>query len=157
MASPWAVERTAFSTLSGGWAGFSAAWQCWPCAYSRELLAGREAAAAGKAPAGSVRRATATAPLKTPAGDPASPGRPDGARKQPVVAVVNDEPISREDLARECLLHYGQEVLESMVNRTLILASCQQRNIMITDKQIDDEIDRMARKFAWPRINGSRC
>ncbi|HEV3137927.1 MAG TPA: peptidylprolyl isomerase, partial [Pirellulales bacterium] len=73
------------------------------------------------------------------------------ARKPPVAAVVNNEPISREDLARECLMHYGTEVLESMVNRTLILASCQQRNIVITDKQVDEEIDRMARKFNFSR------
>ncbi len=64
------------------------------------------------------------------------------------MAVVNNEPISREDLARECLLHYGQDVLESLINRTLILTSCQQRNIVITDKQIEEEIDRMAHKFS---------
>ncbi len=69
-------------------------------------------------------------------------------KKLAVVAVVNNEPISREDLARECLLHYGQDVLESLINRTLILTSCQQRNIVITDKQIKEEIDRMAHKFS---------
>ena len=38
-----------------------------------------------------------------------------------------------------------------MINRTLILSSCQQRNIMITDKQVDEEIDRMAGKFSLPK------
>ncbi len=63
------------------------------------------------------------------------------------MAVVNSEPISRQQLADECLLHYGNEVLESIVNRTLILVSCQRHNIVVTDEQIDAEIERMAQKF----------
>ncbi len=106
------------------------------------------ATAAGKPRAANVRRATATQPLKTPKTSATRPAGPIAPKKLPVVAVVNQEPISREDLARECLLHYGTEVLESLVNRTLILTSCKQRNVVITRKQIDKEIDRMARKFS---------
>jgi parvulin-like peptidyl-prolyl isomerase len=103
-------------------------------------------APAGKTPAGNVRRASASEPARSPSMDPGA--RAATGKKTPVVAIVNNEPISREDLARECLLHYGNDVLESMVNRTLILTSCKQRNITITAKQIEDEIDRMARKSA---------
>ena len=39
-----------------------------------------------------------------------------------IVATVNTQRITREDLARECLRHYGKEVLESMVNKHLIVA-----------------------------------
>jgi parvulin-like peptidyl-prolyl isomerase len=72
-------------------------------------------------------------------------------KKNPVAAIVNDEPITRDDLARECLLHYGTDVLESMVNRVLIEASCKQRRIAITPEQVDEEIDRMARKFSFTK------
>ncbi|MGD9722303.1 MAG: peptidylprolyl isomerase [Pirellulales bacterium] len=119
------------------------------CLVVRHYWPAESAAAAGKAPnKNNVRQATATQPLKTPA--VAAP-RGVGAvapKKLTVVAMVNDEPISREDLARECLLHYGRDVLESIVNRMLILTSCQQRNIEVTQQQIDEEIDRLARKFA---------
>ncbi len=103
--------------------------------------------AAAQAPKSGVRQASAV--------DRSQPqvqsGLPGGAalapRKNPIAASVNNEPITREDLANECLLHYGSEVLESMVNRTLILVSCQRRNITITQQDVDAEIDRMARKF----------
>jgi parvulin-like peptidyl-prolyl isomerase len=118
------------------------------CLLARRYWPADTATAAGKAPADAVRRASATAPAKRPAVNAASSTGPTAPRKLPVVAVVNSEPVSREDLARECLLHYGQDVLESMVNRTLILTSCQKRNIVITSEQIEEEIDRMARKFS---------
>ncbi len=95
-----------------------------------------------KPPAGPVKRASASLPGKGPA--PVGTAQ----KKNPVAALVNNEPITREELGRECLLHYGEEVLESLVNRMLIQAACQQRNITISDKDIEDEIDRISRKFA---------
>ncbi len=101
-------------------------------------------------PPAAVKQASATDKAKNPR--PAEVGAAATApRKNPVAAIVNNEPLTREDLAKECLLHYGSEVLESMVNRTLILSSCQQRHIVITDKQVQAEIDRMARKFQLPK------
>ena len=43
-------------------------------------------------------------------------------RRPAVVATVNTQRITREDLARECRRSYGKEVLESMVNKHLIVA-----------------------------------
>ena len=103
--------------------------------------------AAAQAPKSGVRQASAVDRSQPPVPS----GLPGGAalapRKNPIAASVNNEPITREDLASECMLHYGGEVLESMVNRTLILVSCQSRNITITQQDVDAEIDRMARKF----------
>ena len=118
------------------------------CLLFRSYAPADKASAAPKPPTGNVKKASATEPAKTP-----SAAAPKGAdsKKQEVVAVVNNEPISREDLARECLLHYGNDVLESMVNRKLILSTCEQRRIVVTEKQIDEEIDRMARKFSFSK------
>ncbi|MBI3836362.1 MAG: peptidylprolyl isomerase [Planctomycetia bacterium] len=102
-----------------------------------------------KQPAGGVKQVSASEPSSKPAAAIAAAGAP--VKKPPVAAVVNNEPISREDLARECLMHYGTEILETIVNRTLILTSCQERNIVITDRQVDEEIDRMARKFSFTK------
>jgi parvulin-like peptidyl-prolyl isomerase len=104
--------------------------------------------ASAKPPAAGVKRTSASEPSKPAAAIAAAVPTP---KRLPVAAVVNNEPISREDLARECLMHYGTEVLESMINRNLILASCQKRDIVITDKQVDEEIDRMARKFSFTK------
>jgi parvulin-like peptidyl-prolyl isomerase len=102
-------------------------------------------ASAAKPPASNVKKASATEPAPTPAMANTAATAP---KKNPIAAIVNNEPITRDELARECLTHYGAEVLESIVNRSLILAACQERKITITDKQVDDEIDRMARKFS---------
>src|SRR5882724_1121379 len=74
------------------------------CLLFRSYAPADNAAAAPKPPAGKVKQASATEPAKTP-----SAAAPKGAenKKPQVVAVVNNEPIGREDLARECLLHYG--------------------------------------------------
>jgi parvulin-like peptidyl-prolyl isomerase len=106
-------------------------------------------AAGGKA-AGQVQPATAVERTKAPSSIPPG-GAPEAPKKNPVAAFVNGEPITREDLASECLLHYGNEVLESIVSRTLILLSCQKRNIVIADQQVEEEIDRIAKKFSMPK------
>lgn len=64
-----------------------------------------------------------------------------------VVATVNGQPISLVELAQQCIAKHGEELLENMVNRTLLLQACQARNIEITKKDVDDEIARTAAKF----------
>lgn len=67
------------------------------------------------------------------------------------MAVVNNEQISRVDLGRECIRRYGEEVLESMVNRQLIAEACAQRGLQITDMDVTAEIDRVASRFGLSR------
>ena len=64
-----------------------------------------------------------------------------------VVATVNGNPISLQELADQCKLRFGNDVLEDLVNKTLIVQACQTQNISVTQKDIDDEISRTARKF----------
>lgn len=64
-----------------------------------------------------------------------------------LVAVVNGEEIKRQELANEAMRRYGEEVLESMVNKQLILNVCQQRGIVITEQDVNNEITRFAQKF----------
>lgn len=77
---------------------------------------------------------------------PAATQQPTAQAPQ-VVAMVNGEEISRQELARECLSVYGKEVLESVMNKHLIMQYCQQQNVSVTKQDVDEEIDRMARKF----------
>ena len=78
-------------------------------------------------------------------------GVPAAAAQDPqVVALVNGEKVTRADLAADCLRHYGKEVLESLVNKELILDHCDARGIKVTNKDIDTEIERMAARFGVP-------
>jgi len=64
-----------------------------------------------------------------------------------IVALVNGQKIVLQELANLCVLRHGEEVLENMVNRYLILQACQERKIEIKQKDVDDEIARIASKF----------
>lgn len=75
------------------------------------------------------------------------PGSPAAEPKLDVVAKVNGEAITRLDLARECLRHYGEEVLENYVNKRLIAMECKARGIQISREDVAAEIERMAKHF----------
>ncbi|MCE9527213.1 MAG: peptidylprolyl isomerase [Planctomycetales bacterium] len=68
-----------------------------------------------------------------------------------VVAVVNSEQITKTDLGRECLRRYGPEVLDTLLNKLLLADALAAKGITITDKDITEEIDRIAGKFGLPR------
>ncbi len=68
-----------------------------------------------------------------------------------VMAIVNGEDVSRKDLERACAERFGEEVLESMVNKRLILHHCEKRGITITRQEVEDEVDRMAKRFKLTR------
>ena len=67
-----------------------------------------------------------------------------------IMATVNGQQITRNELAQECLLHFGEEVLESVINKRLISEECRKRNIAVTHDEVKEEIDRMAARFALP-------
>lgn len=67
-----------------------------------------------------------------------------------VVATVNNQRILRSDLAAVCRRNHGQEVLESMVNKRLIVAECRRQNIHVTREEVNAEIQRMAKRFNIP-------
>ena len=68
-----------------------------------------------------------------------------------VMAIVNGKDISRKDLTDASVKRHGEEVLESLVNKRLILNHCEKRGIAITNQDIAAEIDRMAKRFQLSR------
>lgn len=96
--------------------------------------------------------ATAAATAETaraPAGAPAAAEKP----KMEVVAIVNGDKISRNDLAREALRHYGPETLEALLNKHLILEHCKLKNVTVTTEEVSAEIDRMSERFGLSTDN----
>ncbi len=86
----------------------------------------------------------ATATVKSDVPVAARTGIPD------VVAVVNGEQITRDQLGQDCLRRYGQDVLDSLINKRLITSYCQQQGISVTQQEVHEEISRIAARFRLP-------
>jgi len=71
--------------------------------------------------------------------------------KHDVMALVNGQDISRKDLIDACVRRFGEEVLESLVNKRLIMSHCEKRGITISQQEINAEINRMAKRFKLGR------
>jgi parvulin-like peptidyl-prolyl isomerase len=79
-----------------------------------------------------------------------APGQAVAPQQHNIMARVNGELITRDDLASECLKHYGKDVIESTLNRHLIAAECRQRGITVSQEEVDQEIARLAERFSIP-------
>jgi parvulin-like peptidyl-prolyl isomerase len=92
---------------------------------------------------------TADVPAKTSNSNRAQAGaqqRPQ-APKNDIMATVNGQEIHRDALGSACAERFGKDVLEGLVNKRLIMHYCQNRNIQVTDQDVDTEIDHMAKRF----------
>lgn len=68
------------------------------------------------------------------------------SQKPGIAAIVNDYPITIENLANVCVKRYGKEVLNDMINRLIIIQECRRQNIVINDQDINLELREMAIK-----------
>lgn len=64
------------------------------------------------------------------------------------IAIVNGEPITRQQLADEAVARKGQEILEGLIGRKLIEQTIRARKIEVTQPEIDAEIERVAQSVA---------
>ncbi len=74
----------------------------------------------------------------------------EGTTVPPVVATVNTRRILSEDLAQECRKRYGKEILESIVNKRLIIVECERQGVKVPKGEITAEVERMAKRFNIP-------
>ncbi|MCG6158538.1 peptidylprolyl isomerase [Rubinisphaera margarita] len=72
------------------------------------------------------------------------------AANSPALARVNTEVIPYDMVARECFDRVGKEVLENLINRTIIYQEVQRRGLAVTDAEIDAEIETIAKRFNLP-------
>ena len=72
-----------------------------------------------------------------------------------VVALVNDAPIYLKQLDDECLARHGPDVLQGLIGRRMLEIECAQKQVAVTDQEIDAEIARMASMMMKPLENGS--
>ncbi|MCC9602319.1 peptidylprolyl isomerase [Stieleria sp. JC731] len=73
-----------------------------------------------------------------------------GEESNPVVAVVNADPITRQMLADATLERHGEQVLDNVIiNRQLILEACNERGMQVSQAEVSEEIGRLATKFGF--------
>ncbi len=81
--------------------------------------------------------ATETAGKATPTTD----------RPVKVMARVNKEIIPFDMVAEECVARYGKEVLDDIINRTMIQQACEAAGVTVTEEEVTAEINRIAKRF----------
>jgi foldase protein PrsA len=101
-----------------------------------QLLKGKAPATPAPAPA-AAPAPTATAVLTRHLVNPNDP-----------IAIVNGEPITRQQLADEAVARKGEEILEGLIGRRLIEQAIRARKVEVTQAEIDAEIDRVAQSVA---------
>ncbi|MEL7497151.1 MAG: peptidylprolyl isomerase [Planctomycetota bacterium] len=75
------------------------------------------------------------------------PQQPAQSKQIQTLAIVNGEQITRQQVANECMRRFGRETLEDIVNKFLVAQECQRTGIVITEKDVNDEIVKTAAKF----------
>lgn len=66
------------------------------------------------------------------------------------MAKVNNQTISYDVLARECVARHGAEVLDTLVNRLIIQQECEARGVTISAAEVEAEVRKTAEKFKLP-------
>lgn len=95
---------------------------------------------AAKAPEQAKTAEPVPTPTLTPTRHMVSPNEP--------IAIVNGEPISRQQLADECVVVKGEEVLDTLIARRLIDQALKAKHLEVTAAEVDAEIDRVASSVA---------
>jgi hypothetical protein len=77
-----------------------------------------------------------------------------------VAATINSQKISVAQLAEECVIRHGKEILEGEINRKILMQALDRKSVTVSEADIDTEIARAADSFGYvtpdgkPDING---
>ncbi len=76
--------------------------------------------------------------------------QPGGRLLARITNVHSQAKIYEDEVARECLARIGKDVLDSIINQTIIQLACQQEGLSVKESEIDQEIARIAKEFNLP-------
>jgi len=88
---------------------------------------------------------------KATVGGPANPNKPK------YLGRVGDAVITYDQVADEAMARYGTEVLDQLINRTIIELACRQRGISVSEAEVEQEITNIAQEYgldktAWMQM-----
>jgi foldase protein PrsA len=69
-----------------------------------------------------------------------------------VVAMVNDEPITRDALVKRLIAYYGDQALDAMINQTIVRQAAQRQKITVTDAEVDRRMLQVKSMFRTPEM-----
>ena len=78
---------------------------------------------------------------------PPQSGQQTSQKRISTMATVNGRPISRQQLANEAMRRFGNDVLESIINKLLVMNELQEQGIEITERDINQAITDKAETF----------
>ena len=79
-------------------------------------------------------------------------------KKPEILARVGDESITYDAVAEEAVKRFGREVLDDLIHRMVIQQACEKNNVTVSEKEISEEIDRIAKRFSLDAAQWcSRC
>jgi foldase protein PrsA len=70
-----------------------------------------------------------------------------GAKGSKTLARVGNDAIYWDELAEECIVRHGTEVLDNLINRKIIEQAAGQKNVQVSNEEVAQEINRVAAKF----------
>ena len=62
-------------------------------------------------------------------------------------ARVNNEYITFDILAKECVERYGKDMLQNIINRLMIRQACEQSGIEVSEAEVDAEIVSISKRL----------
>ena len=81
---------------------------------------------------------------------------PEQTKRMPgVAALVNDHQILVNKVAEDCIARFGHRMLDTEINRTILLQAMKQRGVQFAQPQIDAEINRAASEMGYLNPDGS--
>jgi foldase protein PrsA len=67
-----------------------------------------------------------------------------------VVAQVNGQSITRAELVSRLLEYQGEEALQKMINRAIVLQGAAKHNVKVTDEEVEAKLDEIRKQFKSP-------
>jgi foldase protein PrsA len=90
-------------------------------------------------------------PAASQANDPQASGRASiESSSGKILAKVNNQAITYDVVARECVARHGQEILDSLINRLIIQQECDRQGITVSKAEVEQEVIETAKKFKLP-------
>jgi foldase protein PrsA len=68
-------------------------------------------------------------------------------KQQRALAKVGKQYITWDEVANEAVTRHGEEILDNMINRLIIMQACQQYGVEVTEAEVDAEIVKISKKF----------
>jgi len=72
------------------------------------------------------------------------------ATKEQFLGRVNNQPISYDEVARECVARHGAEILDKIINRRIIQQECEKRGLVVTEAEVTREVQKICKNFNLP-------